>query len=90
MKATERYFYVVLFILLYKVVLTLTSVNYTLVCDHLIDSYWAVQYSHVVLFIVLYKVVLTFQSVDEFVVYNHSNKILRVCYCHLVIFFVLV
>lgn len=33
MKTVEQYFRVVLFILLYKVVLTFTSVNKTLVCD---------------------------------------------------------
>ena len=34
MKAIEQYFHVVLFIMLYKVVLTLKSVDETLVCDH--------------------------------------------------------
>ena len=42
MKAIEQYVHVVLFIMLYKVVLTFTSVNETLVCDHLNESYWAV------------------------------------------------
>ena len=42
MKAIERHFHVVLFIMLYKVVLTLKSVNVTLVCDHSNESYWAV------------------------------------------------
>ena len=42
MKATEQYFHVVLFIMLYKVVLTLKSVDETLVCDHLNESYRAV------------------------------------------------
>ena len=35
----ELYFYVVLFILLYKVVVTLKSANETLVCDHSNESY---------------------------------------------------
>ena len=35
MKATEQYFPVVLFILLYKVVLTLESVDATLKCEQL-------------------------------------------------------
>ena len=50
-----------LFIMLHKVVLTFTSVDETLVCDHLNERY------HVVLFGMLYKVVLhvTFTSVDE-------------------------
>jgi len=38
-KATEQYFHVVLFIMLYKVVLTLKSVDETLVCDHSNESY---------------------------------------------------
>ena len=42
MKATEQYFYVVLFIMLYKVVLTFESVNGILKCDHSNESYWAV------------------------------------------------
>ena len=36
------YFHVVLFIMLYKVVLTFTSVGETLVCDHSNESYWKV------------------------------------------------
>ena len=39
MKATEQYFHVVLFIMLYKVVLTLKSVEETLVCDHSNECY---------------------------------------------------
>jgi len=42
MKAIEQYFYVVLFIMLYKVVLTFKSVDETLVCDHSNESYRAV------------------------------------------------
>ena len=42
MKATEQYFHVVLFIMLYKVVLTLKSVDETLVCEKSNESYWAV------------------------------------------------
>ena len=42
MKAIEQYFHVVLFIMLYKVVLTFWSVDETLVCDHSNESYWAV------------------------------------------------
>ena len=41
-KATEQYFPVVLFIMLYKVVLTFKSVDEILKCDHSIESYWAV------------------------------------------------
>ena len=39
MKATEQYFPVVLFIMLYKVVLTFASVDEILKCDHLNESY---------------------------------------------------
>ena len=39
MKATEQYFPVVLFIMLYKVVLTFESVNEILQCDHSNESY---------------------------------------------------
>ena len=63
MKSTEEYFPVVLFIMLYKVVLTFESVDEILKCDHSNESHWAVL--SVVLFIMLYKVVLTFESVDE-------------------------
>ena len=34
MRATEQHFHVVLFIIMYKVVLTFESVDETLVCDH--------------------------------------------------------
>ena len=39
MKATEQYFSVVLFIMLYKVVLTFESVDEILKCDHSNESY---------------------------------------------------
>ena len=39
MKTTEKYFPVVLFIMLYKVVLTFESVDEILKCDHLNESY---------------------------------------------------
>ena len=42
MKAIEQYAHVVLFIMLYKVVLTFNSMDKTLVCDHSNESYWAV------------------------------------------------
>ena len=43
MKATEQYFPVVLFIMLYKVVLTFESVDEILKCDHSNESYSAVR-----------------------------------------------
>ena len=42
LKATEQYFPGVLFIMLYKVVLTFESVDEILKCNHLNESYWAV------------------------------------------------
>ena len=42
MKATEQYFSVVLFIMLYKVVLTFESVGEILKCDHSNEIYWAI------------------------------------------------
>ena len=42
MKAAEQYFLVVLFIMLYKVVLTVEFVDKILKCDHSNESYRAV------------------------------------------------
>ena len=39
MKATEQYFPMVLFVMLYKVVLSFESVDEILKCDHLDESY---------------------------------------------------
>ena len=39
MKAIEQYFHVVLFIVLYKVVLTFRTADETLVCDYSNESY---------------------------------------------------
>ena len=41
-KTTEQHFPVVLFIVLYKVVLTFESVDEILKCDYSNESYWAV------------------------------------------------
>ena len=41
-ESIEQYLNVVLFIMLYKVVLTFKSVDETLVCVHSDESYWAV------------------------------------------------
>ena len=43
MKATEQYSPVVLFITLYKVVLTFKSVDEILKCDHSYESYCAIR-----------------------------------------------
>ena len=43
MKATEQFFFpVMLYIMLYKVVLTFETVNEILKCGHSDESYWAV------------------------------------------------
>ena len=65
MKATQQYFPLVLFIMLYNAVLTFDSVDEILECGHSNESYRAVLSSPAVLFIMLYKAVLTFKSVDE-------------------------
>ena len=56
MKATEQYFSVVLFIMLYKVVLTFESVEEILKCDHSSDGYRAVLSCSTVYNAVLVKV----------------------------------
>ena len=60
MKATEQYFLVMLFIMLYKVVLSFESMDEILKCDH---SNKCCQ--GVVLFIMLNKVILPFASMDQ-------------------------
>ena len=52
MKAIEQYFHVVLFTMLYKVVLAFKSVDESLVCNHLKESYWAVLLSGAVYYLV--------------------------------------
>ena len=42
MKSVKQYFHVVLFIMLYKVVLTFNPVDETLVRHHSNESYWGV------------------------------------------------
>ena len=62
MKATEQFFLVVLFIMMYKVVLTFESLMKSLSVTIQVKA--TEQYFPVVLFIMLYKAVLTFGSVD--------------------------
>ena len=59
MKATEQNILVVLFMILYKVVLTFESVDEIPKCDH--SNKATEQHFPVVLFIMLYKVILTFE-----------------------------
>ena len=64
MKATEQYFPVLLFIMLYKVVLTFASVDEILKRDHSNESYIQ-QYLPVLLLIMLNREILPLESVDE-------------------------
>ena len=57
MKATEQYFHVVLFIMLYNVVITFQSVDETLVYGH--SNRATEQYFHVVLFMLHKDVMYT-------------------------------
>ena len=67
---------VVLFIMLYKVVLTFESMDKILRCDHSNESYWGQQYFPVVLLIMLYKVVLTLESGWNPIVWSFTGKLL--------------
>ena len=60
MKSIEQYVHVVLFIMLYKVVLTFTSVGETVMCDHSNESYWAVLSCGTVYYAVLSLVINIF------------------------------
>ena len=73
MKATKLYSSVVLFIILYKAVLTFESVD-EILNGVTIQMKATDQYFPVVLFIMLYKVVLTFESVDEILSVFYSNE----------------
>ena len=72
--AIEQYVHMVLFVMLYKVVLTFNkTVDEILVCDHSNESYWAVRSCGTVY--CAYRVVLAFnKTVDETLVCDHSNE----------------
>ena len=70
MKAKEKYFPVVLFIMMCKVVITFESVDEILSFKMKATE----QYFPEALFIMLYKVVLTSESVDEILTCDHSNE----------------
>jgi len=72
MKATEQYFPVVLFIMLYKVVVTFESVDEILKCDHSNESYWAVFSCSTVHYAV--QGGSTFNSVDEILMWPRKRK----------------
>ena len=56
MKATEQFFPVVLFIMLYKVVLTFKSVDEILKCDHSNETYLTVLLQGNICFKIFYKI----------------------------------
>ena len=58
-KATEQYFPVALFILLFNMALTFECVNEIPKWDHLNESYWAALSYGIVYYYILYKMVLT-------------------------------
>ena len=72
LKATEQYFSVVPFTMLYNVVPPFESVDEML--------FWTIhlkateQYFPVILFTMLFKVVLAFESVDVMLYCDHSNE----------------
>jgi len=69
MKATEQYFPVVLFVMLYRVILTFEFVYEILKCDHSNESFWVVLSCGTIYFAV--KVGLTAEPVDEILECDH-------------------
>ena len=63
---------VVLFISLYKVLLTFESVDEILWCDHSIESYWVVLSCGTIYHAI--QAVQSFESVDEILFCDHSNE----------------
>ena len=72
MEASEKYFPVVQFITLYKVVLTFESVDEILKCDHSNESNWAVRSCGTVYYAV--QDGSNFEFVNEILKYNNSNE----------------
>ena len=70
----QQYYHALLFIMVYKVVLTFESVDEILMCHHSTESYQAVLSCGTVYYAVQAKVVLTFESVDETLMCDHSNE----------------
>ena len=73
-KVTEQYFPVVLFIVLYKVVLTFESVDGILKCDHSNESYGAVLFCGAVCFSTFCKI-----KVDVFPIFELAYFWNRLC-----------
>ena len=85
MKAVEQYFSAVLFILLYKVFLTVESVDEILKCDHSNESYGASLCSGAVCYAI--QAVLTVESVVEILTCDYLNESYRaVLFCGAVYF----
>ena len=74
MKATEQYFPVVLFIMLYKVILTFESVDVILKCNHSNESYWAVLSCGAVYYAVQDGYNVTYKSMKEIAKCEFSNN----------------
>ena len=72
MQATEQYFSVVLFVMLYKVDLTFESVDQILKCDHSNESYQAVLSCGAVYYAV--QGGSSFESVDQILKCDHSRE----------------
>ena len=72
MEASEKYFPVVQFITLYKVVLTFESVDEILKCDHSNESNWAVLSCGTVYYAV--QDGSNFEFVNEILKYDNSNE----------------
>ena len=70
--ATEQYFPVVLFVMLYKVVLPFKSVDEIRMCDPSIESYWAVLSCGTVYYAV--QAGSTFECLDEILMCDYSNE----------------
>ena len=66
MKATEQFFPVVLFILLYKVVLTFEFVDEILWCDHSNESYLVVWFQLLSLWMKFYGVTIQMKATKQF------------------------
>ena len=72
MKATEQYFPVILFIMMYQVILIFELVEEILSVT--IQMKGTERYFPVVLFVMTYQVVLTFETMEEILKCDHSNK----------------
>ena len=86
-KAIEQYFHVLLFIMLYKVVLTLKCVDETQACDHSNESCWAVLSCVAVYYAV--QGGSNFSSVDSTIVCVTIRMEAIEHYFHVVLFIVL-